>query len=409
MIDVSNIRKDFPMYSNHNSLYDDKPLHYLDSAATSFKPSLVIDAMNSYYLDYTSNTKRSDYSLAYKADKEFEEARKVIANFINASSDEIAFTSGATMALNEIAYSLVLDLDEGDEIVLSYHEHASNVLPWYNVAKLRKCKIVFVEHDKKGVITPNNLLKVVNKRTKVVSLSSVTNVLGVTQPINELVKIAHSVKAYFVCDAAQEAPHHKIDVRSSGVDFLALSAHKMLGPTGVGLLYVRRELINKIHPIIYGGEMNSRFDTNMDVTLKEFPLSFEAGTQNIAGVIGFASAIKYLEKIGLDEIEKHERELKRYAIKRLKENKNIILYNDFNDSGIITFNVKDIHAQDVATYLSTNNVFIRSGNHCSKLLPEIMKVNSTCRASLYLYNDYDDIDTLVSTLKKSEDFLDAYF
>ena len=409
MIDVSNIRKDFPMYSNHNSLYDDKPLHYLDSAATSFKPSLVIDAMNSYYLDYTSNTKRSDYSLAYKADKEFEEARKVIANFINASSDEIAFTSGATMALNEIAYSLVLDLDEGDEIVLSYHEHASNVLPWYNVAKLRKCKIVFVEHDKKGVITPNNLLKVVNKKTKVVSLSSVTNVLGVTQPINELVKIAHSVKAYFVCDAAQEAPHHKIDVRSSGVDFLALSAHKMLGPTGVGLLYVRRELINKIHPIIYGGEMNSRFDTNMDVTLKEFPLSFEAGTQNIAGVIGFASAIKYLEKIGLDEIEKHERELKRYAIKRLKENKNIILYNDFNDSGIITFNVKDIHAQDVATYLSTNNVFIRSGNHCSKLLPEIMKVNSTCRASLYLYNDYDDIDTLVSTLKKSEDFLDAYF
>ena len=409
MIDVSNIRKDFPMYSNHNSLYDDKPLHYLDSAATSFKPSLVIDAMNSYYLDYTSNTKRSDYSLAYKADKEFEEARKVIANFINASSDEIAFTSGATMALNEIAYSLVLDLDEGDEIVLSYHEHASNVLPWYNVAKLRKCKIVFVEHDKKGVITSNNLLKVVNKRTKVVSLSSVTNVLGVTQPINELVKIAHSVKAYFVCDAAQEAPHHKIDVRSSGVDFLALSAHKMLGPTGVGLLYVRRELINKIHPIIYGGEMNSRFDSNMDVTLKEFPLSFEAGTQNIAGVIGFASAIKYLEKIGLDEIEKHERELKRYAIKRLKENKNIILYNEFNDSGIITFNVKDIHAQDVATYLSTNNVFIRSGNHCSKLLPEIMKVNSTCRASLYLYNDYDDIDTLVSTLKKSEDFLDAYF
>lgn len=409
MIDVSNIRKDFPMYSNHNSLYDDKPLHYLDSAATSFKPSCVIDAMNSYYLDYTSNTKRSDYSLAYKADKEFEEARKVIANFINASSDEIAFTSGATMALNEIAYSLILDLDEGDEIVLSYHEHASNVLPWYNVAKLRKCKIVFVEHDKKGVITPNNLLKVVNKKTKVVSLSSVTNVLGVTQPINELVKIAHSVKAYFVCDAAQEAPHHKIDVRSSGVDFLALSAHKMLGPTGVGLLYVRRELINKIHPIIYGGEMNSRFDTNMDVTLKEFPLSFEAGTQNIAGVIGFASAIKYLEKIGLDEIEKHERELKRYAIKRLKENKNIILYNEFNDSGIITFNVKDIHAQDVATYLSTNNVFIRSGNHCSKLLPEIMKVNSTCRASLYLYNDYDDIDTLVSTLKKSEDFLDAYF
>lgn len=409
MIDVSNIRKDFPMYSNHNSLYDDKPLHYLDSAATSFKPRCVIDAMNSYYLDYTSNTKRSDYSLAYKADKEFEEARKVIANFINASSDEIAFTSGATMALNEIAYSLILDLDEGDEIVLSYHEHASNVLPWYNVAKLRKCKIVFVEHDKKGVITPNNLLKVVNKKTKVVSLSSVTNVLGVTQPINELVKIAHSVKAYFVCDAAQEAPHHKIDVRSSGVDFLALSAHKMLGPTGVGLLYVRRELINKIHPIIYGGEMNSRFDTNMDVTLKEFPLSFEAGTQNIAGVIGFASAIKYLEKIGLDEIEKHERELKRYAIKRLKENKNIILYNEFNDSGIITFNVKDIHAQDVATYLSTNNVFIRSGNHCSKLLPEIMKVNSTCRASLYLYNDYDDIDTLVSTLKKSEDFLDAYF
>ena len=409
MIDVSNIRKDFPMYSNHNSLYDDKPLHYLDSAATSFKPSCVIDAMNSYYLDYTSNTKRSDYSLAYKADKEFEEARKVIANFINASSDEIAFTSGATMALNEIAYSLILDLDEGDEIVLSYHEHASNVLPWYNVAKLRKCKIVFVEHDKKGVITPNNLLKVVNKKTKVVSLSSVTNVLGVTQPIDELVKIAHSVKAYFVCDAAQEAPHHKIDVRSSGVDFLALSAHKMLGPTGVGLLYVRRELINKIHPIIYGGEMNSRFDSNLDVTLKEFPLSFEAGTQNIAGVIGFASAIKYLEKVGQDEIEKHERELKRYAIKRLKENKNIILYNEFNDSGIITFNVKDIHAQDVATYLSTNNVFIRSGNHCSKLLPEIMKVNSTCRASLYLYNDYDDIDTLVSTLKKSEDFLDAYF
>ena len=409
MIDVSNIRNDFPMYSKHNSLYEDKPLHYLDSAATSFKPSVVVDAINDYYENYTSNTKRSDYSLAFKADKEFENARNIIAKFINASSDEIAFTSGATMALNEIAYSLILDLDEGDEIVLSYHEHASNVLPWFNVAKLRKCKIVYVEHDKRGIITPANLLKVVNKKTKVVSLSSVTNVLGVCQPISDLVKIAHSVKAYFVCDAAQEAPHHKIDVKASDVDFLALSAHKMLGPTGVGLLYVKKELIKLIHPIIYGGEMNSRFDTTGEILLKEFPLSFEAGTQNIAGVIGFASAIKYLEKIGLNEIEKHEKELKRYAIKRLKENKNIILYNDFNDSGIITFNVRNIHAQDVATYLSTNNVFIRSGNHCSKLLPELMKVSSTCRASLYLYNDYDDIDTLCLTLKKSEDFLDAYF
>ena len=409
MLDVKDIRKDFPMYSLHNGEYDNKPLHYLDNAATSFKPSVVINKINEYYNNYSANTKRSDYSLAYKIDQEFEEARKVVASFINANIDEVAFTSGATMSLNEIAYSLLYELKEGDEIILSYNEHASNVLPWYNIAKMKRCKIVFAPSDKKGVITPNNLSKVMTPKTKIVSLASVTNVLGVRQPIKELVKITHNNNALFVCDGAQEAPHHKIDVKDTNVDFLALSSHKMVGPTGVGLLYVKKEVQNKIWPFIYGGEMNSRFDSSLNVSLKEFPLSFEAGTQNIAGILGFAEACKYLNNIGLEEIEKHEKSLKTYAIKQLKEMKNIILYNDFNDSGIITFNVKDIHAQDVATFLSSNNVFIRSGNHCAKLLPEVLNVNSTCRASLYLYNDFSDIDALVSSLKKSGDFLDVYF
>lgn len=409
MIDVSKIRKDFPMYNKHNGLYNKLPLIYLDSAATSFKPSCVLDEIKNYYENYTSNTKRSDYILAYEVDKKFEEARKVVADFFNAGIDEISFTSGTTFSLNQIAYSLIDEIKKGDEIIISYNEHASNVLPWYNIAKLKEAKIVFVPLDKYGNITKDNLLKVINKKTKIVSFASVSNVLGNRINTKELSNIAHKYNAYYICDAAQEAPHHKIDVKDSDVDFLVCSAHKMLGPTGVGLMYVKKEIQHKLKPFLYGGEMNARFDINLNVSLKEFPLSFEAGTQNIEGVLGFAKAIKYLKRIGFDEIEKHEEELKKYAISKLKKLDNVILYNRNNDSGIITFNVKKVFAQDVASYLSSKNVFIRSGTHCAKLLHEHIKDNSTCRASTYIYNDFKDIDRFVDGVSKSEDFLDAFF
>ena len=404
------IRKDFPMYMEHDGKFKDLPLVYLDNSATTFKPYSVIKAIEHYYKDITANTRRADYSLANAADFAFDEARKCVASFIHARKmEEVVFISGDTQALNTIAYGLIPLLSKEDEIVLSQSEHASNVLPWFQVSKITGCKIKYIELDEKGKVTPSALEKLMNEHVKVVSVASVSNVMGYVVDIKELVKIAHKYNALFIDDAAQSIAHMKTDVQDTDVDFLVFSGHKMLGPTGIGVLYGKMEALEKLSPLLYGGEMNARFHSDGFLSLDEIPYRFEAGTQNVAGVLGLAAACQYLEKVGFDAISNHERKLRALAIKGLKENGNAILYNEDADTGIVTFNIKDVFPQDVATYLSTKGVFVRSGTHCAKILPEFLHVDGTVRASFYLYNTEEDVEALVKACSTAEDYLDAFF
>ena len=408
MINVNKIRKDFPMLQNKTQ--QGHPLVYLDNAATTFKPQCVIDACNSYYLNENANSHRGDYDLAFKVDTKVDEVRTKVANFINAEKQEIVFTSGTSMSLNMIAFGYGFKfLKEGDEILLSEAEHASNVLPWFKVAELTKATIKYIPLTKEGRLTIENFKKTITKHTKVVSLASVSNVRGYSLPVKELVSLAHSAGALYVDDAAQSAPHRKIDVKDLDVDFLAFSGHKRCGPTGIGILYGKKNLLEKISPTFYGGERNARFNSKGEVLLDDLPYRREAGTQNVAGALGLAKACEYLSSVGFDNIHEHERKLRKLAIEGLKKNGNAILYNEDADSGIITFNIKDVFPQDVASYLSSKGVFVRSGQHCAKILPEILKAPGTVRASIYRYNTEDDIKALIKACSTAEDFLDAFF
>lgn len=407
--DPYQLRHDFPMYEEHDSKFKGLPLVYLDNSATTFKPYPVIDAVIHYYKDITANTRRGDYSLAHEADLALENARKTVAAFLNAQEEEICFTSGDTMGMNEVAYGLLPFLKEGDEILLSMEEHASNVLPWFNVAKITKAVIRYIPFDENGRLTVENFKKSLTDRTKIVSLASVSNVLGYALPVKEFVALAHQKGAIYIDDAAQSVPHMKIDVKDSDVDFLAFSGHKMVGPTGTGVLYGKKEMLEKISPTFYGGEMNARFDSTGYLSLDDLPYRLEAGTQNVAGILGLAKACQYLENIGFDKIHEHELHLRRMAVEGLKKNGNAILYNEDADSGIVTFNIKDVFAQDVATYLSSKGVFVRSGQHCAKILPEYLKTQGTVRASFYLYNTEEDVKAFVKACSTAEDFLDAFF
>ncbi len=409
MIDTEKIRKDFPMYAEHDSAYKGQPLHYLDSGATSFKPYSVIEAEQSYYSDYSSNVHRGDYVLANTADKEYEGARKRIASFINADPDEVCFTSGDTFGMNQVANGVGEWLHEGDEIILSYHEHASNVLPWFKVAQRKGAVIKYVPLDETGRITAENLRKTVTERTKVVSFASVTNVLGYKIDEKEFAKIAHSVGALYVSDGAQSVAHQKTDVKDTDVDFFVFSGHKMLGPSGIGVMYGKRKLLKKLNPLCYGGEMNSRFYEDTTFTLVDPPLRFEAGTPNVAGAIGLAKACDYLEGIGFDAVIEHEERLRQLAVEELSKLDNVVIYNKDAEAGIVTFNVKDVFAQDAATYLGSKGVYVRSGTHCAKLLPLFLGEPATIRASLYIYNDEGDIHALVEAVSHAEDYLDVYF
>ena len=351
MFDVTQIRKDFPMLRGLKM--QNKDFIYFDNAATTLKPYCVIDAIKDSYENYSMNTHRGDYDFAYKADEAYEESRQIVASFIGARKTEIAFTSGASMGLNVIAYGWKKFLTKDDEILLTEAEHASNVLPWFRVKEEVGCKISYIPLDEDGKCTPENLRKVISSKTKIVSLAHITNVLGFENDIKELCKIAHEYGAIFVCDGAQSVPHMKIDVKDLDVDFLTFSGHKMCGPTGIGVLYGKFELLDKIDPLLLGGGMNSTFSLCGDVSLLLPPTKFEAGTQNIEGVIGLGAAIKYLEKIGMSNIEKYERELRAYLIKKIKQVPNIILYNEKASTGIVTFNIKGIHAQDESSLLNS--------------------------------------------------------
>lgn len=409
MFDPYKIRNDFPMLRN-NLKMQGKPLVYLDNGSTTFKPDCVLNAIKDYYCYQTANSHRGDYDLAYQCDVLVDNARQKVAKFINANSDEVVFTSGDTMSLNLIAYGYALKfLKEGDEILLSEAEHASNMLPWFMVANKTGAKIKYVELNYEGRITLENIKKALTSRTKLVAFAQVGNVLGYLLDMKSVAKLVHGVGAYLVCDGAQSVPHMKIDVKDLDVDFLAFSAHKMLGPTGLGVLYAKKDILEKMDTFLTGGGMNSKFTHNGEMKPLPAPLKFEAGTINIEGILGFAKAIDYLENIGMDNINKYERELREYAIKKLEKVPNIIIYNKSAESGIITFNIKGVFAQDEATLLNSKGLALRSGQHCAKVLNDFLKTPATVRCSLYFYNTKEDINALYDALTTGGDFLDAYF
>ena len=392
-------REDFPFLFNN--------ITYLDNGATTLKPISVVKKIEEYYTEYTSNAHRGDYKTSLKVDTEYELARNKVQNFINAKSrKEIVFTSGATESLNYIATGFFSNLLEpGDEILITKSEHASNVLPWFRLAKELNLEVNYIPLDSNYYVTIENALKSITPKTKVIALAQVTNVIGDLRPIKEIAKLAHERGIFLVVDGAQSVPHMKIDVQDLDCDFLAFSAHKLCGPTGVGVLYGKEELLEEMEPINLGGGMNESFDDVNDVYLKSLPTRLEAGTPNIAGVIGLGAAIDYLTNIGMDNILEHERELRKYLINKLVDIKHIDIINLESDTGIVAFNVDGIFSQDVAVYLDKYNICVRAGNHCAKILKDAVGVRNTCRVSLYFYNTKEEIDRLVELLSDKDRIL----
>ena len=409
MYDIKEIRKQFPMLNN-NIKMQNKPLVFLDNCSTTFKPQCVIDAEMEYYTLTTSNSHRGDYDLSVLMDNKTQEARETIARFVNCEPKEVVFTSGTTAGLNLVAFGYGLkNLKKGDEIIISEAEHASNTLPWFEVAKLTGAVVKFIPFDEKGRLTVDKLKKVISKNTKIVSIANVGNVLGYVTDVKEMAKVAHVFGAIMVVDGAQSVPHLKTDFKDLDCEFLAFSAHKMCGPTGIGALIGKYEYLLKTDPYIVGGGNNSVFDNSGHVDYRLPPEKFEAGTQNIAAILGFKKAVEFIEKIGIEAIRLHDIELVEYAKERLKDYDKFEILNPLCEGGIITFNIKGVFPQDEATLLNYKGIAIRSGEHCAKMLHAYLKTKATCRMSTYLYTSKEDIDAFVDAIKNGGDILDAYF
>lgn len=410
MYNLDEIRKQFPMLDGSKTMQG-HPIVFLDNASTTFKPYCVIKAIEEYYSDYTANHHRGDYDLCYKVDVKVQEVRKKIAEFVNSDVNEVVFTSGDTESLNLIAYGYALsNLKKDDVVLLSLEEHASNTLPWYRICELTGAKVEFIELvDKK--ITVNKVKEAFNKykNIKIVSFAHVGNVLGYEIDAKNIAKVVHEHGAIFVLDGAQSVPHIKTDFKDLDVDFITFSAHKMCGPTGIGALIGKYELLQKMSLFKSGGGMNVKFNKKMEVIPLDAPYKFEAGTLNIAGIIGFGAAIDFINSIGLDAIKKHELELAKYALAKLENCKDIVIYNKDSNSGIIAFNRAGVFAQDEATLLNSKGIAVRSGQHCAKMIDEVIDTVATVRASFYLYTSKDDVDIFVDNLIKGGDILDAYF
>ncbi len=389
-------RDDFPMLN--------KDIIYFDNGATSLKPKCVIDKIKDYYENYSANAHRGDYDISFKVDQEYENAREEVMNFINAKKkEEIVFTSGTTDSLNMIAFGFFQKyLEPSDEVLITTSEHASNVLPWFRLSKLIGCKVNFIPLDKDYHVTLDNVKKSITPNTKVISIAGVTNVIGDVRPIKEITRLAHERDIFVVVDGAQSVPHIKTDVQDLDIDFLAFSGHKMLGPTGVGVLYGKYEFLNDLEPVRVGGGMNESFDTVDSVYYKEIPTRLEAGTPNIAGVIGLGEAIRYIKKVGIDKIHEREIYLRNYLIEKLSPMEHIDIINLEADSGIVAFNVEGIFSQDVAYYLNKYNICVRAGNHCAKILKNAIGVTNSLRVSLYFYNTETEIDEFVELLKNKQ-------
>ncbi|AUD63555.1 cysteine desulfurase [Tenericutes bacterium MO-XQ] len=397
MIDVKKIRQDFPIYSK------EPKLTYLDSAASSLKVKSVIDHVDRYYQYLGVNVHRGAYDLAYEATRLYEASRTNVAKFIGANEDEIIFTRGTTSALNMVAYAYRDILKEGDEIITSELEHHSSILPWMMTAKKTSASLTYVPLSKEGRITVEAFKKVLNDHTKVVALTYVSNVMGYQTPIEEITRLAHAKGAIVVLDAAQAVPHMAVDVKALNVDFMAFSGHKMFGPSGIGVLFGKNHLLNMLEPVEYGGEMADQVFKD-HATWKDAPLRFEAGTPIISGAIGLSAAVDYIQKIGYDNIHEHTIALRDYTIKKLEDIEGITIYNKHADISTITFNIEDIHPHDIATMLDQYQVSVRAGHHCAQLVSRFLGVNSTLRVSFHIYNDFNDCDVLVSSIKAAKDF-----
>lgn len=402
-MNINAIREQFPIL--HQEV-NGHPLVYLDSAASSQKPRSVIDAVKRYYeLDH-ANVHRGVHTLGSRATDAYEGAREKVAAFLNAgAAEQIVFTRGTTTSLNLVASSYARSVcGEGDEIVITPMEHHSNLIPWQQVAKATGAALKYIPLQPDGSISLEDAEKTITPQTKVVSVTYVSNVLGVVNPIKELTRIAHRNGAVMVVDGAQSTPHMKVDLQALDVDFYAFSGHKMCAPTGIGALYGKKSLLSKMEPIEYGGEMIDFVDL-YESTWKDIPYRFEGGTPIIAGAVGLGAAIDFLNEIGMDEIDKHERQLATYAYEKLSALEGIELYGPkTNRVGLVTFNLDDVHPHDVATVLDSKGIAIRAGHHCCQPLMRWLNVSATARASFYLYNTEEDIDRLADALIQTKEF-----
>ncbi len=394
--------KDFPILDQK---VNGRPLVYLDSAASSQKPIQVIEAVESYYKEINANVHRGVHTLAAKATDAYEGAREKVRSFLHAASTkEIIFTRGTTTALNLVALSYArAKLKEGDEIVTTYAEHHSNLIPWQQAAKATGAKLRYLPLEPDGTLDLAKAEEFLTERTKLLAIGHVSNVLGTVHPIRELAALVHAKGGVIVVDAAQSVPHMKVNVQELDCDFLAFSAHKMTGPTGIGVLYGKQELLEEMEPVEFGGEMIDHVDL-YDATWKELPWKFEGGTPIIAGAVGLGAAIDYLESIGMDWIQQYDEKLATYAQEQLEQIDGVTIYGPKHRTGVVTFNVEGIHPHDLATVLDSEGIAIRAGHHCAQPLMRQLGVSATARASFYLYNSEEDIERLVKGIQKAKEF-----
>jgi cysteine desulfurase/selenocysteine lyase len=401
-INVLKIREDFPILKRR---VNGKPLVYFDNAATSQKPKIVIEAVNRYYMEYNANIHRGIHKLAEEATLAHEEAREKVAKFINANrTEEIIFVRNATEAINLVAYTWGrANIGSGDKIVLTIMEHHSNIVPWQLLAQEKNAKIEFAKIDEEGSLRLDEIREMIDDKTKLVCVTHASNVLGTINPVGEIARVAHRHGALVLVDAAQSVPHMRVDAKEMDCDFMAFSGHKMLGPTGIGVLYGKSRHLESMPPFLGGGEMIREVHTS-GATWKDLPYKYEAGTANIAGAIGLGTAVDYLNKIGMDNVHEHEKEITSYALSRMDQVKGLTIYGgrDVKQKvGVISFNLGDIHAHDLASILDEEGVAIRSGHHCAQPLMEFLDIPAAARASFYIYNTKEEVDTLINVLEKA--------
>ncbi|HEP1483180.1 TPA: cysteine desulfurase [Streptococcus pyogenes] len=406
MLDAKDIKQDFQIL---NQQVNDEPLVYLDNAATTQKPALVLEALQSYYQEDNANVHRGVHTLAERATHKYEASRQQVADFIHAkSSKEVLFTRGTTTSLNWVARFAEQVLTPEDEVLISIMEHHANIIPWQQACQKTGARLVYV-YLKDGQLDMDDLANKLTTKTRFVSLVHVSNVLGCINPIKEIAKLAHAKGAYLVVDGAQSVPHLAIDVQGLDCDFFAFSAHKMLGPTGLGVLYGKEELLNQVEPLEFGGEMIN-FVYEQEATWKELPWKFEAGTPHIAGAIGLSAAISYLQRLGMADIHAHEAELIAYVLPKLEAIEGLTIYGPSQPSarsGLISFNLDDLHPHDLATALDYEGVAVRAGHHCAQPLLSYLGVPATVRASFYIYNTKADCDRLVEAILKAKEFFNG--
>ena len=395
---LEEIKKDFPLLENRD-------IAYLDSGATTQKPKQVIEAIEKYYKNNNANPHRGAYSLSIEATEQYENTRTKIAEFINAKHrEEIIFSKNATESLNLIAYSYGIEkLKKDEEVVISIMEHHSNLVPWQKVTKKTGSKLKYMYINENYEIPDEEIENKITEKTKIVGITHISNVLGTINNIKKIIKYAHEKGAIVIVDASQSIPHIKIDVQDLNADFLVFSGHKMLAPLGIGVLYGKREILNNMTPFLMGGDM-IEYVYEQETTFAPLPNKFEAGTQNVEGVIGLGAAIDYIQKIGYDKIQEKENEVIKYARQELSKLNYLKLYltpNSQNHSSVISFNINGVHPHDVASILDSENVCVRSGNHCAQPLMRFLGIDSTCRASFYFYNTKEDVDKLVTALNKA--------